>query len=74
MIVSNISIYKKDLFEIKIEIYHQIIGVIIKYKYNNWYLLDKLLGLHFENWSNIIGLKSVAINDLLRICVNKNVW
>lgn len=41
MMIGLISIYKKDIFDIKIVIYHQTMEVIIKYKYNNKYSLDK---------------------------------
>lgn len=48
-IVNLIPIYKKDLFDIKIEIYHQIIRLFLKDTYNNKYLLKKFPDLHFEN-------------------------
>lgn len=49
IIVNLISIYKKDLFDVKIEIYYQTMRIITKSKYNNKYSLDKFLNLHFEN-------------------------
>lgn len=58
MIVSLICIYKIDFFEIKVEIYYQIIGVIIKSKLKS-HILDKII------WINITGLEKAAIKNLL---------
>lgn len=49
MIIGFISIYKKDLFDVKIKIYHQTIGVITKIKYSNRRLLDKFPDVRFKN-------------------------
>lgn len=49
MMVSLILIYKRDLFDIKMEIYYWAIKVITKIKCNEKHSLDKFLGLHFEN-------------------------
>ena len=42
MMVGFIPIHKGDSLEIKIEIYHQIIGVIIRYK-SKCYVLQKVI-------------------------------
>lgn len=49
MIVGLICIHKSNSFDVKIDIYHQIMGVIPKDKCNKKHLLDKFPGLHFEN-------------------------
>ena len=49
-------------------------GVITKSKCNNKHSSDKFPGLRFENWSNIIALKNVAVKGLLMMCANRNVW
>ena len=42
MIVGLISIHKADSFEVKMEIYHQIMGIILKYK-SKCYVLHKVI-------------------------------
>ena len=42
MMVDLISIYKKDSLKVKIEIYHQTLGVITKYK-SKCYVLHKVI-------------------------------
>lgn len=71
--ISLIFIYKEDLFNIKIEIYYQTMGVIIKSRCSNRYSLDKFPDLRFKNRPNIIVLESIAVEDLLIICVNRNI-
>ena len=72
--VGLIPIHKEDLFDIKIEIYYQTIGVITKDKCRNKHLSDKFLDLHFWNWPDITALESAIIKYLLIICANENVW
>lgn len=71
--ISIISIYKKDLLNIKIEIYHQIMGVITKSQYSNRCLLNKFPELQFKNFMDIIALKNIAIENLFIMCANGNV-
>lgn len=70
--VGLIPIYKEDLFDVKIEIYHQIIKVITKDKYNKRYPSGKFSGLCFKNWPDIIALKSTTVKTLLIICADRN--
>ena len=72
--VSLITIHKKDLFNVKIEIYHQKIRVITKNKCNNKYSSNKFPGLYFENWLDIIALESATVEGLLMMCTDENVW
>lgn len=71
--VGFIPIYKGNSFVIKIVIYHQTIIEIIKNKYNNKHWLDKLLDMCFENYLDITLLKNGAIENLLIMCINKNI-
>lgn len=66
--VGFILIHKKDLFNIKMEIYYQTIRVITKNKSNNRYSLDKFPGFFFENWPNITIWDSMAVENPLIIC------
>lgn len=45
----------------------------MKNTYNNKYLLDKFLDLHFENWPDIIVLEKVVVKSFLMIYINRNV-
>lgn len=74
MIVGLIFIYKKHLFNVKIEIYYQIIRLIIKNKYNNSHLFDQFLDFSFKNWINIIALERMVVKNWLKIFVDKNIW
>lgn len=74
MIIGFTPIYKRDLFNVIIEIYYQTIRVIIKDKFNNRYSSNKFLGLRFKNWSDIIALESAKIENVLIICVDGNIW
>lgn len=56
MIINSMPKYKRNLFNIKIEIYYQIIKIIIENKKNNKYLLNKFLFLYFENKTDKIVL------------------
>lgn len=49
VMVSIIPIHKRDLFDIKIEIFYKTIRVNTKDKYNKKHLSDKFSGLWFEN-------------------------
>ena len=69
-----IAIHKRDLFDVKMEIYHRTMGVITKDKCNNRHSSDKFPSLHFENWQDIIALKSVVGKGLLIMCADRNVW
>ena len=73
MIVGLIPIHKRKSFDVKIEMYHPTMGVITKNTYNNRHLLDKILGLPFENWPDIIVLGSAVIESLLIIWADENV-
>ena len=74
MMVGLIPIHKGDSFDVKMEIYHQTMGVITKGKCNNRHSSDKFPGLRFENWPDIIALESAAIESLLIMCADGNVW
>ena len=65
LIVGLISIYKEDCLKVKIEIYHQIIGVITKYK-SKCHFLYKVI------WLNVTALEKVAIKGLLMIWIDEN--
>lgn len=71
--VGFIPIYKKDSFNLKIVIYYQIMRIITKSKCSNKYLLIKFPSLYFENWLDIITLKSKAVKNLLIIYVVGNI-
>lgn len=59
-----INIYKKDLFDNKIKIYHEIIKIITKSKCNEKYLLNKYLGLCFQNQLDLIVLENIIVKIL----------
>lgn len=63
--VNFILIYKKILFNIKIEIYYKTMEVITKNKYNDRHFLDKFPSLQFWNWLDIILLKNVTLKNLV---------
>lgn len=65
MIIGLILIYKKFFFKIIMKIYHQIIKLIIKCKFN-YHVLYKVI------WPKITMLEKVIIKDLLIICANGN--
>lgn len=74
MMIGFILIYKDDSFDIKMEIYYQIIGVNTKNKCNKRHPSDKISGLLFQNWPNLIILESVTVENLLMMCEDGNVW
>lgn len=73
MMVGLIFIYRENLFNMKIEIYYQTIEVITKNKCSKRRLLNKFPDLQFKNQPNITILESIAIENLLIICANKNI-
>lgn len=73
MIIGLICTYKRDLFNLKLEIYYQTVEVITKNKCSNRCLLDKFPSLYFENWTDIIISESAVVMSLLIMCANKNV-
>lgn len=73
MIVGFIFIYIKDLFNIKIQIYYQIIKVISKNKCNNRYSLNKFPNLGFKYQPDIIALENVIVENLLILYADNNI-
>lgn len=71
--VGLIFIYKRDLFNVKIEIYYQTIRIITKNKCNNRYLLNKSPDLNFANLPDIIALQSTVVDSILIMYINENV-
>ena len=78
--VALIPIFKGDLLDVKIEIYHQTMRVIIKGACNHrltnitnkdWFLCLALVTL---GWLYIIALEAVAVEGILMICADRNVW
>ena len=65
MMVGLIPIHKRDSLEGKMEIYHQTMGVITKYK-------SKCHVLHKAIWPNVTALEKAAIDGLLMMCADGN--
>lgn len=78
--VGLISIYKGDLHNVKIEIFYQITKVITEdvcnYKpiniiYKDWFFC---LALEILGWLYIIVLETIAVEGILMMCVDRNIW
>lgn len=65
MMINFILIYKRDSFEVKIKIYHQIMRVIIKDMF--WSLF-----LYIIVWLGI-ALKKVVVKRLLIMYIDRNI-
>lgn len=66
MIVGLIFIHERNSLKVKIKIYYQTMGVIIKYK-SNCYVLYKIIQ------SNVTALEKNIIKNLLMICIDRNI-
>ncbi len=66
MIVGLIPIHKRDSLEVKMEIYHQTMGVITRCK-SKCHILHKMI------WLNVTALEKAAIKSLLMMCTDRNV-